>query len=169
MGVCDARPVTETRPRQRTLLREEPLDSPAARVLTAQVQQEYVRRYGGEDTTPMHPVEFAPPAGLFLVAYRDDDPVGCGGWRAYGTAGEAELKRMYVVPAARGLGVARALLARLEETARAAGFARLVLETGLEQPEAITLYTSAGYRPVASFGTYRDEPSALHLGRTLTP
>lgn len=140
-------------------------DHPDAVALIADVQQEYVVRYGEVDLTPIDPAEFSPPLGLFLVAYVDDEPAACGGWRVHGT--DAELKRMYVRPAFRGRGLARAVLAELERTAAAAGYARLILETGTGQPEAIALYTSAGYTPVARFGYYADEPGAVHLGKSL--
>ena len=61
----------------------------------------------------------------------------------------AEVKRMYVVPKGHGIGLARAMLDHLEETARAAGAEAMVLETGLRQPEAIALYVSAGYVAIA--------------------
>jgi GNAT superfamily N-acetyltransferase len=146
-----------------------PYDHPDAVPLIAEVQQEYVVRYGEVDLTPVDPAQFAPPHGLFLVAYLGARPVACGGWRVHdGPAGpEAELKRMYVSPAARGRGAARALLAELERTAVAAGYSRMVLETGMKQPEAIGLYTSAGYAEVPRFGYYADEPSAVHLGKIL--
>lgn len=140
-------------------------DHPDAVALIADVQQEYVVRYGEVDLTPVDPAEFAPPLGLFLVAYVDDAPAACGGWRAHDT--DVELKRMYVRPAFRGRGLARAVFAELERTAAAAGYARLILETGSRQPEAIALYTSAGYAPVASFGYYADAPEAVHLGKEL--
>jgi len=144
-------------------------DHPDAVSLIAEVQQEYVIRYGEEDRTPVDPAEFAPPRGLFLVAYLDGRPVACGGWRVHpGPDGpEAELKRMYVSPAARGRGVARALLAELERTALEAGYGRMVLETGSRQPEALALYKSAGYVDVPQFGYYADEPEAVHLGKTI--
>ncbi|NSC22207.1 GNAT family N-acetyltransferase [Streptomyces albus subsp. chlorinus] len=70
--------------------------------------------------------------------------------------GDAELKRMFVVPEARGRGLARRILAMLEDDARAAGRTRMVLETGVHQPEAIALYTSSGYVPAPEkFGLYR--------------
>ncbi len=143
-----------------------PYDHPDAVALIAEVQREYVVRYGEEDLTPVDPAQFAPPNGQFLVAYSGGAPVACGGWRVH-RQGEAELKRMYVSPAARGRGVARAVLAELERTALAAGHGRMVLETGLRQPEAIALYTSAGYLEVPSFGYYADEPDAVHLGKTI--
>ncbi len=140
-------------------------DHPDAVALIADVQQEYVVRYGEVDQTPVDQAEFSPPLGLFLVAYVDDEPAACGGWRAHDT--DVELKRMYVRPAFRGRGLARAVLAELERTAAAAGYARLILETGMRQPEAIALYESAGYTPVARFGYYAESPEAVHLGKSL--
>jgi GNAT superfamily N-acetyltransferase len=142
-------------------------DDPVAVALTAAVQREYVVRYGGPDETPVHPADFAPPRGLFLVAWLDAMPAGCGGWRAVGD-GSVEVKRMFTVDAVRGKGVARAVLAALERTAAAAGHSRVVLETGAAQPEAIGLYTSSGYEPIAPFGHYACAPSAIHLGKPLS-
>lgn len=142
-----------------------PYDHADAVALIEQVQQEYVVRYGEVDGTPVDPAQFAAPLGLFLVGYLDAQPVACGGWRARGD-GTAELKRMYVAPAARGRGAARAILAELERTARQTGHNRIVLETGLRQPEAIALYTSAGYTPVPRFGYYKDASESVHLGKS---
>lgn len=146
---------------------------PDAAALIAELQQEYVRRYGGQDVTPVEGTEFTAPRGLFLVGYLHGEPVACGGWRAHdgdgpGFAdGDAEIKRMYVVPAARGRGLARAVLAELERTAAAAGRRRLVLETGLRQPEAIGLYTSSGYAEIPRFGVYRCEASSRCYAKLL--
>ncbi|MFI9273017.1 GNAT family N-acetyltransferase [Kitasatospora sp. NPDC052896] len=150
-------------------------DHPDAELLTAAVQQEYVLRYGGIDTTVMHPSHFVPPHGLFVVAYLDGAPVACGGWRAKDgdgpglRDGDAELKRMFVVPEARGRGLARAVLRDLESSAAAAGRRRVVLETGTEQPEAVALYASEGYRPITKFGVYRESPQSICLGKELGP
>lgn len=109
-----------------------------------------------------------PPSGAFLVAYLAGGPVGCAGWRSSGDAGEtAELKRMYVSPTARGRGVARAVLAAVERSAREYGRRRLILECGDRQPEAIGLYRSAGYEQIENFGFYRNEPGVLSFGRAL--
>lgn len=140
-------------------------DHPDAVKLIAEVQQEYVVRYGGEDKTPVDPAEFAPPLGLFLVAYVDGVPAACGGWRAH--EADVELKRMYVSPEFRGRGLARAVLTALERTAGEAGFGRVILETGTRQPEAIALYRSSGYEPVPSFGYYAREPESVHLGKAI--
>ena len=140
-------------------------DHPDAVALIAEVQQEYVVRYGGQDATPVDPAEFVPPRGLFLVAYVDGVPAACGGWRAHET--DVELKRMYVAPAFRGRGLARAVLTALERTAAEAGYRRVILETGQRQPEAIALYRSSGYEPVPSFGHYAEAPEAVHLGKAV--
>ncbi|MEU1283292.1 GNAT family N-acetyltransferase [Kitasatospora sp. NPDC005856] len=148
---------------------------PDAQTLAAEVQQEYVRRYGGPDETVLHPEDFEAPAGLFMIAYLDGRPVACGGWRAKQAGpdglrdGDAELKRMFVIPAARGRGLARAVLGRLERTAIEAGRARFVLETGTEQPEAIALYASEGYAAIRKFGIYKDHEQSICLGKELAP
>lgn len=136
-----------------------------AALLIAQVQQEYVLRYGGFDKTPVDPVEFSPPKGLFLIGYLDEQPVACGGWRSHGA--DAELKRMYVAGPARRGGRARAMLAELEHTARSAGHKRMILETGSKQPEAVALYRSAGYQDIDGFGYYAGRPLAIHLAKQL--
>jgi GNAT superfamily N-acetyltransferase len=148
-------------------------DDPDAVKLIAEVQQEYVQRYGGEDDTPVDPAEFAPPAGLFVVGYLGETPVACGGWRAHDTPeplfadGDAEVKRMYVASSVRRRGYARLILAELERTATERGRRRMVLETGTAQPEAIALYTSAGYTAIPKFGQYRCHTSSRCYGKML--
>ncbi|MGW6412461.1 GNAT family N-acetyltransferase [Streptomyces vinaceus] len=158
-------------------LRVVPYDHPDALELNGQVQIEYQVRYGGEgDVTPLDPAMFAPPRGLYLLAYdASGTPVASGGWRSQEkndegySDGDAELKRMYVVPGARGLGLARRILAALEADARAAGRTRMVLETGDRQPEAISLYASADYTPTEKFGHYREYPSSRCMSKPLHP
>jgi GNAT superfamily N-acetyltransferase len=150
-----------------------PITHPDAVLLVEQVQEEYVARYGGRDETPIDPTYFEEPAGAFFVGYLDVVPVVTGAWRrrtdveVAGSWQTAEVKRMYVAPGARGLGLARAMLAHLEETARAAGADAMVLETGMRQPEAISLYLSAGYKPVAGFGFYKNSPLSRCFARSL--
>ncbi|WP_236794359.1 GNAT family N-acetyltransferase [Amycolatopsis sp. GM8] len=150
-------------------LRVTPFDHPDAVKLIESVQQEYVIRYGGPDATPTDPAEFALPQGLFLVGYAEDAPVACGGWRARDKPrpGDAEIKRMYVAESARGKGFARAMLGELERTARDAGHRRVVLETGLKQPEAIALYESSGYAEIPGFGYYAGETLSRFFGKDL--
>jgi len=141
-------------------------DSDLVQQLVAEVQAEYVQRYGGPDDTPLTPADFAPPAGVFLVALVGDEPVGCAGLRRH-DADEVELKRLYVRAGHRRRGHARTLLAAVEDRARAAGYRRLVLETGSEQPEAVALYGAAGYAEIPPYGHYADSESSIHLGKEL--
>jgi GNAT superfamily N-acetyltransferase len=145
---------------------------PDAMRLIHEVQAEYVVRYGGPDETPLDPLMFEPPAGSFYVGYVGGEPVATGAWRrtgveAFGTTQTAEIKRMYVAPGGRGRGLARQMLAHLEQSAREHGAEALVLETGERQPEAIALYESSGYEPVPAFGYYKDAPLSRCYGRRL--
>ena len=89
------------------------------------------------------PHEVTPPAGLFLVAYLRDEPVGCGAVKHH-PGRPSEIKRMWVAESARGLGIARRLLAALEADAAASGATMARLETNKALVEAIALYRSAG-------------------------
>jgi len=154
-------------------IRHTPITHNDAARLVEEVQQEYVVRYGGRDDTPVDPTMFEAPAGAFFVGYLDGEPVATGGWRlrddveAHGSTRTAEIKRMYVAPAARSRSLARAMLAHLEETARAAGALVMVLETGSAQPEAITLYESTSYTTIPGFGHYRASPENRCFARLL--
>ena len=149
------------------------IDHPDAVRLIAEVQAEYVVRYGGPDETPLDPAMFQDPAGAFFVGYLGAEPVATGAWRrrtdvaVFGTSDTAEIKRMYVGAGHRGRGLARAMLAHLEATALAAGASASILETGLRQPEAIALYESSGYRPVPGFGYYKEAPLSRCFAKLL--
>ena len=106
-----------------------------------------------------------------FVAHLDGAPVAHAALvdaAAWG-AGTGELKRLYVAPAARGHGVARRLVGYVEQAAAGLGLSRVVLDTGIRQPEAIALYRSLGYRPVRPGGDWSALPLSLLLGRDLTP
>jgi GNAT superfamily N-acetyltransferase len=147
---------------------------PDAALLVEEVQEEYVARYGGRDATPLDAAVFEPPSGAFYVGYLDGVPVATGAWRfrpdvtRLGSLRAAEVKRMYVSARARRLGLARRVLAHLEAQARAAGADTMILETGLPQPEAIALYTAAGYEPVEPFGHYAWSPENRCFARRLS-
>jgi ribosomal protein S18 acetylase RimI-like enzyme len=128
----------------------------------AQYFAELDRRFhGGFDPTkdgPPHLEEFAPPDGCLLVVRRSGEPVGCGALRTY-QPGVGELKRMWVSPQARGQGIARMLLDRLEHEASIRRMHTLRLDTNGVLTEALRLYRSAGYREIDRFN---DNPYAHH-------
>jgi GNAT superfamily N-acetyltransferase len=135
-------------------------DGPVVRRLTDAQQAEIIALYGGKNEPGTPPSAADIP--VVLVALDDDgEPLGCGALRSLG-GGLAEVKRMYVVPAARRRGVSRAMLAALEEEARRRGWHTLRLETGPLQTAAIALYGAAGYRSIPAFGGYAGDPRAEH-------
>ena len=124
------------------------------------------RGTAARDETAVDPGQFAAPYGAFFVATVDGEPIGCGGLRRH-EDGVVEIKRMFVRSAYRRRGHARALLRALEDRARASGYRRVILETGLAQPEAIALYESEGYQPIDGFGHYKDAPLSRSFAKDL--
>lgn len=102
--------------------------------------------------------ELTPPAGALMIARLRSRPVGCGALKFH-RGKPAELKRMWIAPQTRGLGIGRRMLLELERYAREAGVRTLRLETNGSLTEAIALYRSSGYREVPAFN---DEPYAHH-------
>jgi GNAT superfamily N-acetyltransferase len=147
----------------------EPFDSPEVTALVDAQQEEMRGRYEGEaDIGPTREAAmFLPPDGVFLVVRDDGRAVGCGGVCRLDET-RAELKRMYVVPDARGRGLGRLLLVALEDEARRLGYDGIVLETGDRQPEAVGLYESAGYERIPCYGVYATRALSMcfekHLG-----
>ena len=138
-----------------TTLRAEPFDSPDVVALTRAQQEELRALDGAGDIGPAREAAmFEPPDGVFVVL-RDDDGVAiaCGGLCRFDET-RAELKRMYVLPDARGRGYGRVVLEELEAEARRLGYAGVVLETGELQVPAVTLYRSAGYEQIPCYGVY---------------
>jgi GNAT superfamily N-acetyltransferase len=153
-----------------------PYGHPDVVALTLQVQAHYSELYGGQgDESPVEVADFEAPTGHFVVGYVDGAPVAMGGWRRLGdqpglpSPNSAEIKRMYVAPAARRSGLSRLVLAELEATALAAGIDWLVLETGRPQTSAVGLYQASGYTEVdgTPYGHYIGEPDVVHLGKSL--
>ncbi len=112
------------------------------------------------DNPPLAPAELRAPGGAYVVGYEGERAVAGGGVRRL-AEGVAEIKRMYVRPSARSRGVAAALLAALEDAARALGYTCARLDTGPKQPHALRLYRSAGYSEVPP---YNDNPFACFWG-----
>ena len=94
-----------------------------------------------------------------VVAYIDGQPAGCGAWKEL-FDDAVEIKRMYTTENARKMGVATAILQALEEWAKEMAFAKCMLETGINQPEAIKLYENRGYVRIANYGQYADVPDS---------
>jgi DNA-binding MarR family transcriptional regulator/GNAT superfamily N-acetyltransferase len=141
--------------------RVDPAGADAQRCIAAYVTELNRRSRRGFDPAKgvsAEPHEMTPPAGLFLVAYRRGDAVGCGGVKHHPGA-PSEIKRMWVAESARGLGIARRLLAELEHDAIRAGASAATIETSATLVEAMELYRSVGYVEVAPFN---DEPFADH-------
>jgi GNAT superfamily N-acetyltransferase len=113
--------------------------------------------YGGSPTGDFPPLPFSAHNGYlptFVIAWMDGHPVACGAIVPL-EDGVAEVKRMYVAREWRRLGIARRILADLENRALGLGYHTLRLETGIRQPEAIGLYETSGYRHIPLFGQYQ--------------
>jgi DNA-binding MarR family transcriptional regulator/GNAT superfamily N-acetyltransferase len=124
----------------------------------AELDRRFDTGFDPSRSIPADVEELTEPAGLLLVARLRGEPVGCGALKLHGTK-PAELKRMWVARAARGLGVGRRILGALEEHARSRGVRRVRLETNGTLREAMSLYRSAGFVEVDPFN---DEPYAHH-------
>lgn len=107
--------------------------------------------------------KYRPPLGAFLIAWSDDLPVGCVSLRPL-EPGVAEVKRLWIDPGARGLGLARRLMRALESRARDMGFTQLKLDSNATLTEAIALYRSDGWYEIAPYTGF---PANVWLGKRL--
>ena len=140
------------------------LGDPVTAPLLAGLAAEYLERYGASDEmATTTETEFDPPGGGFLVLLEGGETLAGGGIRRW-SPGTCEVKRMWTAPGHRRRGLAATLLRALEQLARDRGYARVILETGPAQPEALALYTAAGYERIPVYGRY---PSALAFERQL--
>ncbi|MBK9096932.1 MAG: GNAT family N-acetyltransferase [bacterium] len=97
---------------------------------------------------------------VFFVAYNErDSAVACGALKHFDET-TAEIKRMYVKKDSRGLGISKSILTKLEQHAKELHYQRLILETGLKQPEAMNLYRTFGYTPIKCYGSHADDPDS---------
>ena len=124
----------------------------------SELDHRFASGFDPDDSMPADADEMRPPAGVFLVATLHGEPVGCGALKFHGD-GPVELKRMWVSPAVRGLGVGRRLLEQLELKAVEHGGRVIRLETNAALSEAVAMYRSSGYREVDAFN---EEPYADH-------
>jgi GNAT superfamily N-acetyltransferase len=121
--------------------------------MAAEMAAVYAEIFPMDGRSNYRPELFDPSQDLFLVGEFLGKPLACGGLRWF-DEDIVEVKRMYVAPSARGQGVGRALLTRLEAEARRLGYSEVVLETGVAQPHAIALYEGAGYIPADPWPPY---------------
>ncbi|HSY07504.1 MAG TPA: GNAT family N-acetyltransferase [Steroidobacteraceae bacterium] len=159
-----------THPADALTIRREELHSQAAQRLIEALNAELRAMYPEPGATHfrLDVDEVCAARGAFLVGYVDAQSVACGAIRCI-DAQAAEIKRMYVIPAARGRGFSKLMLAALEEHARQLGMRRLVLETGPRQLAALALYRHAGFASVPRFGEYVKSELSLCMGRDLQP
>jgi putative acetyltransferase len=124
------------------------------------------RLYPAESNHLMDLNALCAPDVRFFVADVEGESVGCGAVKQF--AGYTEIKRVYVAPRARGLGIAMRIVEALEAATRAAGLSIMRLETGIYQPDAIALFEKAGFTRCSSFGDYpKDDPYSVFMERQL--
>ena len=146
--------------------RQVSLEDPRVVPLLASMTDEYLARYGVADEMRHSAApEFEPPMGCFLILLDGWTTVAGGGFRRYDDR-TCEVKRMWTHTSYRRQGHAERLLESLTDRARRAGYSRLILETGPQQPEAASLYLKLGYRRIPFYGRYSE---ALAFATDLGP
>ena len=130
--------------------------------------------HGLYPTESIHKVDvesLAQPEVRFFAGLMEGEPAGCAAimLRADGPASYAEVKRVYVAPRARGLGMGKLLLRQLEAETRRLGLALMRLETGVHQPEALALFAAAGFKNCGPFGGYpTGDPLSVFMEKRLS-
>ncbi len=152
----------------RPLIVEVEYTHPHARRLVGALFDDQVKRYGYADPVEADPAAYQPPDGLFLVGYREEQPVCCGGYRRY-RLDVVEIKKMYTVFEYRGHGYGRAIITALERHAAEGGFQTAILETGVRNTAALALYADMGYRPVPRYAPGRDPAINRAFSKSLLP
>jgi GNAT superfamily N-acetyltransferase len=131
-----------------------------------ELDDDLLARYPGEPVNGIDPAEFRASGGYFVTASVNGELAGCGAFRPLG-ASTVEIKRMFVRAPYRGQGIARAVLASLEDEARARGYTESILETAQRMTEAIALYASAGYEVTEPYGQFVGSARSVCMRRTL--
>jgi len=130
---------------------------PEAAELISALSAELARRYDNmeDGSGGFEPEDALGPRGAFVIGRIGGNPVACGAIRPLGED-VAELKRVFVKVDFRGRGYSKVIVSELERQARVRGYRVIRLETGVRQPEAISLYESLDYHPIPNYGEYRD-------------
>jgi putative acetyltransferase len=145
-----------------------PISSADAVGLIAQLDMELARLYPDleHSHSELTSDQLSPGNGIFLIARSGTEPIGCGALRRLNHSA-GEIRRMFVLPTARGARVGRRILAELERYARQNGLNRLTLVTGARQPDAIRLYEHSGYIRIPSPSEYGDTPIRICMAKVL--
>lgn len=142
---------------------------PDASELLSDLYREQLGRYGFADPPELDPRHYTPPHGIFVIVRHGAVLLGCGGYRWFDRpARTVEIKRLYLVPAARSYGTGRVLLSWLEQHAASDGAQRAILETGVRNTAAIGLFTAVGYRPIDRYVPGRNPDVNRAFARSLT-
>jgi putative acetyltransferase len=139
--------------------------SPECRELINQLDSYLASLYPAESNHLLSIDELCKPQVTFLAARVGMEAVGCAAFVNWGDY--AELKRLYVLPDYRGLKIGRSLLNELETRVKASGIRLARLETGVSQPEVLSLCEAVGYRRCGPFGNYRDDPLSVFMEKCL--
>jgi putative acetyltransferase len=142
-------------------------DSPEASVLIAELEVYLEPLYPKESRHGLSVEQLLREEVAFFVVRYDEAAAGCGGVKLFGTQ-YGEIKRMYVRPQFRGLGLAKMMLDHLAKYALAQGVGLLRLETGIHQTEAISLYERMGFYRILPFGTYQEDPLSVFFEKQIS-
>ena len=141
---------------------------PPVRAMVAELDAYLVPLYPAESNHLLDIETLRQPEMRFFAAHRGGEVVAIGGCWLHGDY--AEVKRIYVTPAARGRGLAKRMMQRIEDEAMACGRLIARLETGIHQPESLGLYRRLGYVDRGAFGDYpADDPNSVFMEKVLSP
>jgi putative acetyltransferase len=165
-GTSRPLPASEAAAIPAVTLAAEPADQPEVHELLAQSDAYMASLYPPESNHLVDVATLMQPNVRFFVARWERRAIGCGAL-VLARDGSAEIKRMFVLPEARGRDIGRRILEQLEDASRAEGITVIRLETGIHQPEAIGLYRSAEFVEIGPFGNYRPDPLSLFMEKRL--
>jgi putative acetyltransferase len=150
-----------------TIITAERADSLDALVLIAELEAHLDPLYPRESRHGYSVEKLMAEAVAFFLIRHDGTPAGCGGIKLFGTE-YGEIKRMYVRPMYRGLGLGKLMLDHLADYARERSVGLVRLETGIHQNAAIGLYERMGFRRIGPFGEYRADPLSVYFEKRIS-
>jgi putative acetyltransferase len=150
------------------IIKKEDLLSATAKKIISALNHEPTERYPEDGATHfrLEANEVEEGRGAFFIACNSSEPIGCGAIRLIDSA-TAEIKRMYVAPHARNLGIGYKILMTLEAEAIRLGADKVVLETGERQPESLALYAKAGFIRIPAYGEYVLSPLSICMKKKI--